>query len=75
MQMSFLRGLSYLGNGRNRQLPSVVIQAIDCKLRYVSLVFLECICKNGWLVGIQQAAGLFAYGGESCQEFPDLVDD
>ena len=66
--MSFLRGPSYLGNGRNRQLPSVVIQAIDCKLRHVSLVFLECI-------GIQQAAGLFAYGGESCQEFPDLVYD
>ena len=75
MQAPFLRGTSYPGNDRNRQLPSAVIQAIDCKLRHVSLVFLECIYKNGWFVGIQQAAGLFAYGGESCQEFPDLVYD
>ena len=68
MQMPFLRGPSYLGNDRNRQLSSAVIQAIDCKLRHVSLMILECICKNGWPVGIQQAAGLFAYGGDSCQE-------
>ena len=33
------------GNEQNRQLPSVVIQAIDCKLRHVSLMFLEYICK------------------------------